>query len=158
MLKRFPMYEGLPTAEKHREMNPYVAAVQLIHEAGVDNVFIGDSQASVQSLKYVTEYQQKHVMCIPCQLLPEYEYLYNEEIGVRADQLEKLVRLLVTCKPDVAVQHTLDRRFGSIVMQNELAQRYSGEVYLIKKDLPFEARSNVIGFVSPEYVEFIGPD
>lgn len=28
-------------------MNPYVAAVQLIHEAGVDNVFVGDNQASV---------------------------------------------------------------------------------------------------------------
>lgn len=155
VLKRFPMYEGLPTVEKHRGMNPYVAAVQLIHEAGVDNVFIGDSQASVQSLKYITEYQQKHVMCIPCQLLTEYEYLYNEEIGVRADQPEKLVRLLVARKPGVAVQHTLDRRRGSIVMQNRLAQRYSGEVYLIKKNLPFEARSNVIGFVSPEYVDLL---
>lgn len=41
------MYEGLPTAEKYRGMNPYVAAVQLIHEAGVDNVFVGDNQASV---------------------------------------------------------------------------------------------------------------
>lgn len=40
----------------------------------------------------------------------------------------------------------------SIVMQNRLAARYSGEVYLVKHDLPFEARSNVIGFVGPEYV------
>lgn len=40
-------------------------------------------------------------------------------------------------------------------MQNKLVQRYSGEVYLIKKDLPFEARSNVIGFVSPEYVDLL---
>lgn len=37
-------------------------------------------------------------------------------------------------------------------MQNILAARYSGEVYLVKHGLPFEARSNVIGFVSPEYV------
>lgn len=37
-------------------------------------------------------------------------------------------------------------------MQNRLAARYSGEAYLVKHDLPFEARSNVIGFVSPEYV------
>lgn len=47
---------------------------------------------------------------------------------------------------------TVERHRGSIVMQNRLAARYSGEVYLVKHDLPFEARSNVIGFVSPEYV------
>lgn len=73
---------------------------------------------------------------------------------MRADQPEKLVMLLPR-KSGVAVQHTLDRHRGCIVMQNKLAQRYSGEVYLIKKDLPFEARSNVIGFVSPEYVDLL---
>ena len=99
------MYDGLPTAEKHRGMNPYVAAAQLIYEAGVDNVFVGDSQASVQSLKYIAEYQPKYVMCIPCQLLLEYEYLYNEEIGVRADQPEKLVRLLLPRKPGVTAAY-----------------------------------------------------
>lgn len=40
-------------------------------------------------------------------------------------------------------------------MQNKLAQRYSGEVSLIKSNLPFEARSNVIGFISPEYVKLL---
>lgn len=85
VVKRFPMYEELPTAEKHRGMNPYIGGVQLIHESRINSIFIRDSQASVQSLKYITEYQQKHVMCIPCQLLLEYKYLYNEEIGVRAN-------------------------------------------------------------------------
>lgn len=155
VLKRFPMFEGLPTVEKHRAMNPYVAAVQLIHEANVDNVFIGDSQASIQSLKYINEYQQNHVMNIPCQLLPDYDYLYDHNIGIRADQSEKLIRLLLPRKANVKIQHTLLQRRGSIVMQNKLAQRYSGEVYLIKDDLPFEARSNVIGFVLPEYVDLL---
>lgn len=40
-------------------------------------------------------------------------------------------------------------------MQNKLAQRYSGEVSLIKSNLHFEARSNVIGFISPEYVKLL---
>ncbi|KRK32815.1 hypothetical protein FC28_GL001616 [Lactobacillus crispatus DSM 20584 = JCM 1185 = ATCC 33820] len=40
-------------------------------------------------------------------------------------------------------------------MQNKLAQRYSGEVSLIKSNLLFEARSNVIGFISPEYVNLL---
>lgn len=155
VLKRFPMFEGLPTVEKHRAMNPYVAAVQLIHEANVDNVFVGDSQASIQSLKYINEYQQNHIMHIPCKLLSDYNYLYNQEINIRPDQSEKLIRLVLPRKSNIKIQHTLLQRRGCIVMQNKLAQRYSGEVYLIKDDLPFEARSNVIGYISPEYVDLL---
>lgn len=155
VLKRFPMYEGLPTVEKHRATNPYVAAVELIHEAQVDNIFIGDSEASVKSLSYITAYQQKHIMYIPCHLFSEYKYLYKQKIKVRADQPESIVRLLTPRKTGVEVRHTLERTRGSIVMQNRLAQRYSGEVYLIKKNMPFEARSNIIGFVSPEYVDLL---
>ncbi|WP_254260972.1 phospho-sugar glycosidase domain-containing protein [Lactobacillus helveticus] len=40
-------------------------------------------------------------------------------------------------------------------MQNKLAQRYSGEIDIVKQDLPFEARSNVIGWVTPEYVNLL---
>lgn len=155
VLKRFPMYEGLPTVEKHRGMNPYVAAVELLHEAKVDNVFIGDSEATIENLKHITEYQRDHVMCIPCCLLPEYGYLYNKEIDVRADQPENIIRLLLPRKPNIEIKHTLLRKRGSIVMQNKLAARYSGEVYLIKRDLPFEARSNVIGSVLPEYIDLL---
>ena len=149
LVKRFPIYEGLPTVERHRGMNPYVAAIELLHEAKVDNVFIGDSEATVETLKYINEYLQNHIITIPCNLLSEYKHLYNKEINIRPDQPENITRLLLPRKPNVGIRHNI---VGSIVMQNRLAARYSGEVYLVKHDLPFEARSNVIGFVGPEYV------
>lgn len=155
VLKRFPLYEGLPTVEKQRTMNPYVAAVQLIHEANVDDVFVGDSEASIKSLKNIVAYQKKQVLHLECHLLPEYKDLYGQEIAVRADQPENLVRLLLPRKANVPVRHNTARRKGSIVMQNKLAGRYSGEVYLIKKDLSFEARSSVIGFLAPDYVPLL---
>lgn len=40
-------------------------------------------------------------------------------------------------------------------MENQLSGRYSGEVYLVKKDLPFEARSNVIGYIHLEYIDIL---
>ena len=40
-------------------------------------------------------------------------------------------------------------------MENKLAGRYSGEVHIIKESLPFEARTNVIGFIHPEYIDII---
>src|SRR5699024_12146026 len=52
-LKRFPLYEGLPTVEKHRGVSPYVAAVELIHVANVDDVFIGDSKAYINNVQYI---------------------------------------------------------------------------------------------------------
>lgn len=152
LVKRFPIYEGLPTVERHRGMNPYIAAIELLHEAKVDNVFIGDSEATVETLKYINEYLQNHIITILCNLLSEYKHLYNKEINIRPDQPENIIRLLLTRKPNVGIRHNIARHRGSIVMQNRLAARYSGEVYLVKHDLPFEARSNVIGFVSPEYV------
>lgn len=157
VLKRFPLYEGegLPTVEKHRGVLPYVAAVELIHEANVDDVFIGDSQASIKNLEYISSYQKDNIINLECSLLPQFQQLYDQVIEVRKDMPEKLIRLNLPRKPEVKICHTLVRRRGSITMQNKLAKRYSGEVSIIKFDLPFEARSNVIGFVSPEYVNLL---
>lgn len=155
VLKRFPLYEGLTTVEKHRGLLPYVAAVELMHEASVDDIFIGDSEASVKQLKYIVDYQKYKILNLECHLLPNYQNLYNQVIEARKDIPEKIIRLKWPRVPDVIASHTLTRNKGTIVMQNKLAQRYSGELSLTKTDLPFEARSNVIGFISPEFVDLL---
>ncbi len=155
VLKRFPLYEGLPTVEKHRTVNPYVASVELISKCHVKDIFIGDSEASITTLKNIKDYMDHHVMRIPCHLEKEYEHLYEKEIKVRKDQSESLVRLLLPRVQDVQVFHNTIRRKGSIMMCNKLAGRYSGEVHLAKCDLPFEARTNIIGFIHPEYVDLL---
>lgn len=87
--------------------------------------------------------------------MPQYQQLYDQVIEVRKDMPEKLIRLSLPRKLDIPICNTLNRHRGTITMQNKLAQRYSGEVSLIKSNLPFEARSNVIGFISPEYVKLL---
>ena len=155
VLKRFPLFEGLPTVEKHRYVNPYVAAVELMHDCQIDDIFIGDSEASLDTLKNIQAYQETKKMNIKCFLEKEYDYLYNQEIKVRKDQSEYLVRLLLPRKSDVEVFHNTVRHRGSIVMENKLAGRYSGEVHLVKQEMPFEARCNVIGFIHPEYIDLL---
>lgn len=155
IIRRFPLYEGLPTVEKHRTMNPYVAAIELIHDCGMKDIFIGDSQASITTLKNINAYMEHKIMYIPCHLEKQYEYLYDQKINVRKDQSEKIIRLLLPRTPEVPVFHNTDRKRGYIVMENKLAGRYSGEVHLIKENLPFEARANVIGFIHPEYIDMI---
>ncbi len=155
VLKRYPLYEGLPTIEKHRIMNPFVASVELIHKCHVKDIFIGDSKASIKTLKNIKEYMDKKVMRIQCHLEKEYEYLYEQEIKVRKDQSDSLIRLLMPRTANVPIFHNTIRQKGTIIMENKLAGRYGGEIHIAKKDLPFESRSNIIGFVHPEYLEVL---
>jgi uncharacterized protein len=47
--KRGPLYEGLPTLEAHREVDPYMAALELFR-AGARDVYIGDPEVSEELL------------------------------------------------------------------------------------------------------------
>ena len=51
--KRGPLYEGLPTLEKHRNMRPLEAYLELVQDCGVDKVLIGDISASLKSMQEV---------------------------------------------------------------------------------------------------------
>lgn len=154
-LKRFPLYEGLPTVEKHRTMHPYVAAVELMNDCGISDIFIGDSKAKISTLKAISDYMNHKIMRIKCQFEKGYEHFYDTEIKVRRDVAESVVRLLQPRVPGIPVFHNTIRPRGSIVMENQLAGRYSGEITIVKKDLPFEARSNVIGYLHPEYIDLV---
>lgn len=146
--KRFPLYEGLPTVEEQRGMNPYVAGMQLIKEAKVNNVIVGDPKVSISTLKALKLYQDEGIVTLHCNLVKSTEHLYGRTIEIRKDEPSNLIRLGLPRKEDIPQVNALNRNRGTIIMQNKFAKRYSGEVYVIKHDLPFEARSNVIGYIS----------
>ena len=154
-LKRFPLYEGLPTVEKHRGKNPYVSAVELMKKCGIKDVLIGDSKAKIETLKFINDYMEHNVMHIKVFLEEEYTYLYNQELKSRADSSENVIRITTERKPGVKVFQNVDRPRGSITMDNHLIGRYGGEVQLLKKDFPMDARVNVIGHIHPAYVDLL---
>ncbi|MGM2834847.1 MupG family TIM beta-alpha barrel fold protein, partial [Bacillus cereus group sp. Bce025] len=51
--KRGPLYEGLPTLEKHRNMRPLEAYLELVKDCGVDKVLIGDISGSLESVQEI---------------------------------------------------------------------------------------------------------
>ena len=51
--KRGPLYEGLPTLEKHRNMRPLEAYLELVQDCDVDKVLIGDISASLESVQEI---------------------------------------------------------------------------------------------------------
>lgn len=149
VLKRFPLYEGLPTVERHRGASPYVAAVELVKRAHVDDVIIGDSRASERVLRSIADYLDGGRLTLHCHFREGFEDLWGTETRCRKDESEAVVRLLLPRRDGVEPAYVLDRLRGSIVMDNRLAARYSGEVSLVKRDLPVSPRANVIGFVDP---------
>lgn len=154
-LKRFPLYEGLPTLEKHRTMHPYVAAVELQKVCGVDDIIIGDSKAKIETLRMIQTYMNDHTMIIKAHFEPGYEQFYEGTYPCRKDLSDRVVRIITPRISDVAVYHNTIRPRGAITMDNRLFGRYGGEVQLLKEDFGMDARVNVIGYLHPEFIDLL---
>lgn len=154
-LKRFPLYEGLPTLEKHRTVHPYVAAVELIEEFGIQDILIGDSEAEFKTLEWIEAYRKDRVMHIPAYFEKKHEAMYKKPFKVRRDSSEAMVRLSGERQTGIPVTKNNIQHYGSITMENRLAGRYSGEIYINKVNNQFSPRSNVLGFVHPDFLGLI---
>lgn len=152
--KRGPIYEGLPTLESHRYISPYAAFIDLI-SYGIDGIFIGDGIISHFQANMITQYLNSNVYSIPVIFEKEYEYLYNKEFTIRIDSPRWSKRLLESrenCNgQDILPKYCSERITGSITMDNNLYQRYSGEIQVIVESLPADEKVNVIGQVPKEY-------
>lgn len=155
LLKRFPLYEGLPTLEKHRQMNPYVAAVELIEKYGTTDILIGDSKAKINTLEWIKEYMDDKIMNIPVHFKDEYKYFFEKDHFARKDLSDSVIRLTEERVTDVEIAENNVRRKGSITMENKLAGRYSGEIQICKQDFPMSSASNVLGFVHPDFTDLL---
>lgn len=154
-LKRFPLYQGLPTIEKHRGKEPFVAAVDLLKNGHITDIVIGDSQAKLSTLKMIHNYMQDNIMTLPVFLMDEQKKWYEQVLEVRKDLPENVVRLATPRMPSIPIGKTLERKRGMITMENKLGARYSGEINLCRKNLPFSATTNFIGFIHPNFVDLL---
>ncbi len=154
-LKRFPLYEGLPTLEEHRYIHPLVATIDLIKHCEVDDVLVGDSQAEITTLQAMSSYIYQKTVLLPVYLNEQYQYLYNQVLHCRKESSDNVVRITTPRVSGIQPRHNQYRRKGSITIDNELMGRYCGELQLMKKDMPLDARCNVVGFIHPDYVDVL---
>lgn len=153
---RGPVFEGLPTLEKHRGVHPYVACVELL-DSYVDDVFIGDNEASMDSIKMMIDYQDNTVLTLKAVLDDEYCELYNKDIPIRRDITDHIIRLSFGrgYYHDVKQKNTLNRSCGSITIDNNLSGRYVGEMNIVRHDIPSDGKVNIIGHIYPEYLNLL---
>ncbi|MDQ1000643.1 hypothetical protein QFZ28_001043 [Neobacillus niacini] len=142
--KRGPLFEGLPTLEEHREMDPFLAALELSHY-GVKDIYIGDPEVSEALLRRLIDFDLDN--CVEIRI----EGFQEGEFKLRPDFSRDVLRLMDTRSVDpVAPENTSERFVGSITRDNDRYGRYRGEVQITLCDLPADDRVNVVGRVVEE--------
>jgi len=150
--KRGPVHAGLPTLEAHRDALPSAAGADLLYRFGLDGVFVGDPGLSAKEWERLRLLCREEVVSLPIELEPDYVGLYGKTFTNRVDSPAWLVRLKesreYSCLGEqVEPKGGQPRRRGCLTVDNVLYGRYSGELQLLRQDLPPDDRVNVIGRV-----------
>ena len=142
--KRGPLFEGLPTLEEHREVDPFMSALELF-QAGVEDVYIGDPEVSEDLLKRLIDFDRHHRVSV------RIEGFQEGEFRLRPDFSRDVLRFMDTRSVEPVVpENTMERPTGTITRDNDRYGRYRGEVQITLRDLPADERVNVVGRVVEE--------
>lgn len=150
--RRGPLFEGLPTLEAHRNVLPSAAFVDLSRRFGMDGIFLGDPGISAEETRRIARFCEEGIISVPAKLDPAYAHLYDRVFTCRVDSPKKMVRFAesrtYSCPGDlISPENCCQRLRGAITLDNCLYGRYSGEVMMIREDMPADPKVNVIGTV-----------
>lgn len=160
--KRGPIYEGLPTIEAHRNIPSYIAAKEFAYKGDVDTLYMGDAYAKKDELDDILTIDP-NVIELPAEL---FDGLSSKEKGIlfkgchtnRKDASGYIVRSTESRMNNIGriePFNCIDRRFGSITIDNENMGRYMGELQLVRDNLPSDPRVNVVGRIAKDHMMFL---
>ncbi len=154
---RLPMRAGLPTVEKHRHMGVGQAAQELLGTGVIDDILIGDPYADESELYDISLCCGVNVPTLHVQLNTELsarerDIAFGMLHSVRVDEAEYFIRSLTsrqmaTPGQTVRARECGERGIGDILVMNENALRYSGELVIMKRNAQSSAMFNPIGRV-----------
>ncbi|MBM7703928.1 DUF871 domain-containing protein [Metabacillus iocasae] len=155
---RGPLHKGLPTIERHRHQSVFSAYLEMTNELHVDKVCIGDPGIKEDTLKQFTYYQDDviFVRCNHIDLTKEESKLLKMNHRNRMDPARDVIRSETSRfyaqkgRIDIKPRPILPRPKGAITIDNNHYGRYVGELQVVLRDLPPDAKVNVIGYVSAE--------
>ncbi len=158
--KRGPLYEGLPTLEKHRNMRPLEAYLELVQDCGVDKVLIGDISGSVESVQEIASASRGIIPSRYKSFITDKEVLkIVERVHTnRLDPARDVIRSVESREEHKVIlqpMHTITRKKGDITIDNELYGRYAGEMQVAIHDLPADEKVNVVGMVVEEDISLL---
>jgi len=153
---RGPLFESLPTLEKHRKISPFAAYVDLKNTYAMAGICVGDGIIGQYDAERIKVFEKEKVLEIPVTLEASYKTLYEKTFTIRLDSPRWVKRLSESREyscfgKDIWPENCAVRCAGSITMDNTRYLRYSGEIQILIEDLPADEKVNVIGRVDRNY-------
>jgi uncharacterized protein len=153
---RGPLYEGLPTLEKHRFQTPFSSYLELLYEASIDKVIIGDLSVSQRTLQQFISWNEGIVLVgVRDQKASHvWEQVHHNRPDIARDVIrseDARRHFTGSIKPDNCV----GRPIGALTLDNDNYKRYKGEFQVVLKPLPADERVNVIGYVIQEDIPLL---
>ncbi len=152
----WPICDGLPTLEIHRDLPIEVQLKHYIAMGFIDDVYIGDSFASEQEMKRLSELD-KNTLSFRANLVDDIEGLEKilaMKFSRRPDSNDFMIRTLesrfLLSRNDIPPFNTIDIKRGDILLENNDYGQYKGEIQIALKPMRNSGRTNVIGHLSPD--------
>jgi uncharacterized protein len=153
----WPVTEGLPTLEMHRDLPIAVQAKHYMMMDGVTDILISNCFATDEELAAVAAANTDRITFSvePAEGLPaELRERSLMSLSVRADSLGSgyLVRTLESRMNPAVVEpfNTVDIKRGDVLVDNKLYGQYAGEVQIALSDMKNSGKTNVIGHIVDE--------
>lgn len=165
--KRGPLYEGLPSLEKHRNTHSLAASFELLEECAADKVYIGDPMISPYTHVQWEKYLQEKIIYFEADRFIQDQGQLNHIRGrhhQRPDVARDVVRSQegrLTKSIDVMPLNPSSRKIGSVTIDNQNYERYEGEIQITKTELPQDDKVNVVGRIQGRdlaLLNYIGPN
>lgn len=159
--KRGPIFAGLPTLEEHRYADPLYAYLDLVENFFVDEVLVGDIEMNEESLERLDNWIENRVISLPIDsLYGDVPSVFNDEHINRPDVAADVIRssqsrIVLKDETIEPLNSNVERPVGTITIDNRDYGRYSGEIQVMKKDLPADERVNVLGKITSEAIPLL---
>lgn len=161
--RRAPLFRGLPTLEDNRSL-PTDLAIRHLAALGVDSIFIGDGEPNDSELSSLSDVMRDDALTLHASVLTTDERLKSflqEPFTARRDKSRDVLRAVesrgrikeagISIRPSAPAP----RPIGAVTLDNDKYPRYTGELEIVKRTLPADARVNVIAQIDPEEIFLI---
>ena len=148
---RGPMYRSLPTLESQRLKDPYLSFVELKRKYGMDSVIIAEG-VDERNISSIRDFHKDRKLSLKVNINDEFNYIKG--FKQRMDLSEFILRNEREYRM-VEAHSSFYAKRGDILILNEKAGRYSGEIEICKRDLGLISDRNLIGKVDDKNIELI---
>lgn len=148
----WPVTEGLPTLEMHRDLPIEVQTRHMMLLPGITDILIGNAFASDAELDAMAAANDDCLVldatAVPGLPVEQLEHA-STRMSRRGDCGDYMVRTLESRfkHPEVEPFNTVDVKRGDVTIANKLYGQYHGELHLALKDMKNDGKTNVVGHI-----------